>query len=145
MSRIAAAGVKRSSRRNAASPSAAVSTSWPSKAQGERQRLRGIVVVVDDEQARRPRPRRAARRRRWRGFRRRLGDRQRHREARPVPDTGALDRDRAAVQLDQVLGDRQAEAEAAARPLQRLLALDEAFEDARRQLRRQCRRPRPRR
>ncbi len=45
-------------------------------------------------------------------------------------------RDRAAMELDQVLGDRQAEAEATARPLQRLLALDEALEDVRRELRR---------
>jgi hypothetical protein len=40
------------------------------------------------------------------------------------------------VQLDEVLRDRQAEAEAAARPVQRLLALDEALEDVRQERRR---------
>ena len=56
-------------------------------------------------------------------------DREPDDEFGPVAQPLARDGDRAAVQLDQAMDERQADPQAALRPIQRLVRLDEEFED----------------
>ena len=139
MSRIATSGTNSSTRRIASSPSTAGPNGVAPEPKDDSERLRRVVVVVDEQDRRRPQRRpgrdRFDGRRPGRG---RLGNRQGHGEACAAAGAFALDGDGAAVQLDQGAGDRQAQA--AARPLQRLLALNEALEDMA-GARRGCRRP----
>ena len=98
------------------------------------QHRRGVAVVVDDEHAA-GRPAAPARELqpcdRLATLQRRLRERQADRELGARASTAAGGRHAAAVQLDEAPHDRQAEAETAARALERLRLLHEEVEDSR--------------
>src|SRR5262249_58076156 len=95
--------------------------------------VRGVAVVVDDEHAQRPMSNAPVHLRRdvdGRNRQRLVRDqRQPHRKDAPLPLPRALRGDRAAVQLDQALDDREAEPETALGPIALARALDERIED----------------
>ena len=99
-----------------------------------RDALRGVDVVVDHEhflrRLRLGRSRGDCRAATARG----LGQRQADGELAAAAQAVAFDRDAAAVHLDQLADDGQADAQAALRAIERLIDLREQLEDARQHL-----------
>src|SRR5262245_2234433 len=93
-------------------------------------------MVLDHEDA--ERPARAGGWWRWRDVQGRPGG-QRHAEGSAPARAVARRADRAAVQLDEALDERQPQTEAAATPIERALALHEEVEDALEEWRRHAR------
>ncbi len=99
--------------------------------QHHRQRVRRVLVVVDDQYA----PRRDRDRRRVRFARRRTFDQRNvELETRAAAGSFAEYRDVAAMHLDEALDDAKADAETALRAIERAIALHEEIEYARLQL-----------
>ena len=102
----------------------------PGHFQEQRQRLGGVLVVVDDQDAPRQCRRFCGRRRRDRCRSGTHRDRQTDHEFAALPFSGAARLGRTTMQLDEPLHHRQPDAESSLGPLQRAIDLREHVEDA---------------